>query len=284
LAALLTGGAVALPLLAKIDFKKKTPELDEIFCRTGLKYTNEDDRSKYAAKLTQAGIDKPSEWFLGLRLTLVAAFIIVCLPLVILGLDLFWMILFVPLVYIVPGIWLNSAVNKRKNEIRLSLDNFTILLSVALSAGSTDIVALREAAEGTTGPLKREINRALIENDTGKNLNDALYDMAERCDVEELWAIVRVIVQARRHGSPLAEEMRKHSQSIRKHKAVRSDGAGKQVIGKITVPGYVDSDVYNCSFGLPCCRCFAAGTISEGGETLERYYQPYERRKGPGHG
>jgi ABC-type proline/glycine betaine transport system permease subunit len=80
LAALLTGGAVALPLLAKIDFKKKTPELDEIFCRTGLKYTNEDDRSKYAAKLTQAGIDKPSEWFLGLRLTLVAAFIIVCLP------------------------------------------------------------------------------------------------------------------------------------------------------------------------------------------------------------
>ena len=64
MAALLTGGAVALPLLAKIDFKKKTPELDEIFCRTGLKYTNEDDRSKYAAKLTQAGIDKPSEWFL----------------------------------------------------------------------------------------------------------------------------------------------------------------------------------------------------------------------------
>lgn len=202
-------------MLAKIDFKKRSPELNEIFCRTGLKYSSEEDRSKYAAKLAQAGMDKPSEWFLGLRLALVAAFVILCLPLVILGLDLFWVVLFVPLVYIVPGIWLNSAVNKRKNEIRLSLDNFTILLSVALSAGSTDIVALREAAEGTTGPLKREINRALIENDTGKNLNDALYDMAERCDVEELWAIVRVIVQARRHGSPLAEEMRKHSQSIR---------------------------------------------------------------------
>jgi Flp pilus assembly protein TadB len=92
LAALLTGGAVALTQLAKIDFKKKTSELDEIFCRTGLKYTNEDDRSKYAAKLTQAGIDKPSEWFLGLRLTLVAAFIIMCLPLIILGLDLFWVV------------------------------------------------------------------------------------------------------------------------------------------------------------------------------------------------
>jgi len=215
LAALLTGGAVALPLLAKIDFKKKTSELDEIFCRTGLKYTNEDDRSKYAAKLTQAGIDKPSEWFLGLRLTLVAAFMIMCLPLIILGLDLFWVVLFAPLVYVLPGIWLNSAINKRKNEIRLSLDSFTILLSVALSAGSSDIVALREAAEGIAGPLKQEVNRALIEHDTGKNLNDALYDMAERCDVEELWAIVRVIVQSRRHGSPLAEEMRKHSQSIR---------------------------------------------------------------------
>ena len=38
--------------------------------------------------------------------------------------------------------------------------------------------------------------------------------MAERCDVEELWAIVRVIVQPDGTGH-LAEEMRKHSQSIR---------------------------------------------------------------------
>jgi len=214
LAALLTGGAVALPLLAKIDFKK-SPELNEVFCRTGLKYSSEEDRSKYAIKLTQAGVNRPSEWFLGLRLALVAVFLILCLPLVILGVDLFWVVLFVPLVYIVPGIWLNSAVKKRKNEIRLSLDNFTILFSVALTAGSNDIAALREAAEGTTGPLKQEINRALIENDTGKNLNDVLYDMAERCDVDELWAIVRVIVQSRRHGSPLANEMRTHSQAIR---------------------------------------------------------------------
>lgn len=214
LAALLTGGAVALPLLSKVDFQKRG-DLNEVFCRTGLRYASEDDRSKYAARLTQAGVDKPSEWFLGLRLAVVAAFLIVCLPLVILGIDLFWVVLFAPLVYIVPGIWLNGAVRKRKNEIRLSLDSFTILLSVALTAGSSDIAALREAAEGTTGPLKQEINRALIENDTGKNLNDALYDMAERCDVDELWAIVRVIVQARRHGSPLAREMRTHSQAIR---------------------------------------------------------------------
>jgi tight adherence protein C len=214
LAALLTGGAVALPLLAKIDFKGKRPAFNEMFCRTGLKFS-EEDRSKYATKLTQAGVNKPSEWFLGLRLSLVAAFLILCLPLVILGLDLFWVVLFVPLVYIAPGIWLSSAIKKRKNEIRLALDSFTILFSVALTAGSSDIVALREAAEGTTGPLKQEIKRALIENDTGKNLNDALYDMAERCDVDELWAIVRVIVQARRHGSPLAKEMRTHSQSIR---------------------------------------------------------------------
>ncbi len=212
---MLAGGAVALPLLAKIDFKEKGPELHEMFCRTGLKHTCEEDRSKYAAKLAQAGTNKPSEWFLGLRLVLVAAFIILCLPLVIMGLDLFWVVLFVPLAYVAPGIWLNSTVKKRKNEIRLSLDNFTILFAVALTAGQNEIVALREAAEGTTGPLKQEVKRALVENDTGKNLNDALYDMAERCDVDELWAIVRVIVQARRHGSPLAREMRVHSQAIR---------------------------------------------------------------------
>ncbi len=100
-------------------------------------------------------------------------------------------------------------------EIRASFDNFTILLSVALTAGSSDVNGLREAAEGIAAPLQKEIETALIENDTGKNLNDALYDMAERCDVDELWAIIRVVVQARRHGSPLAREMRTHSQSIR---------------------------------------------------------------------
>ncbi len=206
---------MALPLLAKkIDLKAKKPELSKMFCRTGLRYS-EEERTKYAAKLTQAGMDKPSEWFLGLRLSVVAAFIILCLPFVISGLDIFWVVLFTPLAYVVPGLWLNSALKKRKKQIRLSIDNFSILFSVALTAGSSDIVALREAAEGTAGPLKREVNRVLIESDTGKNLNDALYDMAERCDVDELWSIVRVIVQARRHGSPLAREMRTHSQAIR---------------------------------------------------------------------
>lgn len=194
--------------------KKKSPEFNEVFCRTGLR-CSEEDRSKYTAKLTQAGIDKPSEWFLGFRLVLVAAFLILCVPLIVLGLDLFWVVLLVPLAYIIPGIWLNSAIKKRKSEISSALDSFTILFSVALTAGSSDIAALKEAAEGITGPLQQEINRALIENDTGKNLNDALYDMAERCDVDELWAIVRVIVQSRRHGSPLADEMRIHSQVIR---------------------------------------------------------------------
>ena len=113
------------------------------------------------------------------------------------------------------GVMAEQCCKKEKNDIRSSLDNFTILFSVALTAGQSDITALREAAEGTAGPLKQEVKRALVENDTGKNLNDALYDMAERCDVDELWAIVRVIVQARRHGSPLAQEMRIHSQTIR---------------------------------------------------------------------
>lgn len=218
-AALLTGAAVALPSLARLIPSNKS-QAAEAFCRTGLRWSSEEERGKYARKLAQAGIDRKPEWFTGMRLTLLGLFLILCVPMMLLGMDIFWPVLLAPFLYIAPDLWLNGRISRRKSEIRLALADYTLFLSTALSAGSDIRLALREAASAVGGPLKEETERALLESDVtdirkAKSFGEALSEMADRCDVDELRALTRVLVQANRYGTPLAEAMRAHSEQMR---------------------------------------------------------------------
>lgn len=217
--ALLVGAAVALPPLARL-IPSNRAQASEVFCRTGLRWSSEEERSKYARKLAQAGIDRKPEWFTGMRLSLLGVFLIACVPMLLLGMNLFWMVLLAPFLYAAPDIWLNGKISKRKSEIRLALPDYTLFLSTALAAGTDIRLALREAAGAVGGPLKEETERALLDSDVSdikkaRTFGDALSDMAERCDVDELRALVRVLAQADRYGTPLATIMRDHSEQMR---------------------------------------------------------------------
>lgn len=234
LAALLTGSAVILPALAKVIPKDKD-QVADILCRTGLRYKN-DERSRVAVKLTQAGIDKKPEWFLGFRLSLMGAFLVMCLPFLFFGMDLFWVILLGPLLYFAPTYWLNMKIAKRKSEIRLSLADFVLYLSTALSAGSDIRLGLREAANSVGGALKKETERTLMECSTAKSFNSAITDMAERCDVDELRTLARVLVQANRYGTPMAEAMRNHSEQMRTVRRFEVMEAANKLSVKMVIP------------------------------------------------
>ncbi len=234
-AALLAGGAVLLPSLGKVVPANKA-RVSEVFCRTGLRFSSAEERDRLAKKLAQAGIKEKPEWFLGLRLSLVGGFLVLFIPMLLVGTDLFWLVLFAPLLYLVPGIWLNGRISKRKSEIRLALADFTLFLSTALSAGSDIRLALWEAAEGAGGALREEVERALLESSTGKRLADALDEMADRCDVDELRTLARVLNQALRYGSSLAEIMRAYSEQMRTVRRFEIMEAANKLSVKLVLP------------------------------------------------
>ena len=146
-----------------------------------------------------------------MRLALTGGTALLTLPLVLKGTDVFLAALLVPFAYWIPSAWLDARASTRKSKIRISLADFTIYLSTAVASGAPVTRALKEAADGTGGPLAEEVEKALKENASGRSITEALTDMAERCDVDELRSLVRTIVQSYRYGSPLAETMRQYS-------------------------------------------------------------------------
>lgn len=233
--ALLVGTAVVLPSLARLAPSNKT-QASEVFCRTGLRWSSEEERSKYARKLAQAGINKKPEWFTGMRLTLLGFFLIACVPMLLLGMDLFWPILLAPVLYVMPDLWLNGRISRRKSEIRLALADYVLFLSTALAAGSDIRVALREAANAVGGALKQETERVLLECSIARSFNDAVTDMAERCDVDELRALTKALVQANRYGTPLADAMRAHSEQMRTVRRFEVMEAANKLSVKLVFP------------------------------------------------
>lgn len=208
-AGLFTMLALLLPALAKIKITRK--QADEFFTRTGRRWSSEDTRNILALKLAQAGLEVSSDWFVGVRLALAGGTALLLLPLVLRGTDVFLVALIVPLMYWIPSAWLNTRASARKLQIRTSLADFTIYLSTALAAGAPITLALKEAADGTGGPLAEEVEKALKENASGRSITEALSAISERCDVDELRSLTRTIIQSYRYGSPLAEAMRSYS-------------------------------------------------------------------------
>lgn len=235
LASVLAGLAVATPSL-KALLPADAARAREVLCRTGARWTSEEERAALARRLAEAGVEMDPAAFAGLRFALAAGAALALLPFLFLGMDFFWLASLAPLAYFAPNLWLNEKASDRRSAVRLSLADFSVLFSTALSAGADAVTALREAARGVGGPLAQEVERALGEHAVGRDLADALREMAERCNVDELRALVRVISQSHRYGSPLAAAVREHAAQMRMVRRYEVMEAAGKLSVKITVP------------------------------------------------
>jgi tight adherence protein C len=214
--AAMVGVAIALPAV-----QKKAPKIDreEVLCRTGLRVLSEEEKSLTALKLTRAGINKPPEYFHGLKVILAGGYLI--------GLSVFSLLLSLPIaliflllpgaiiMWLYPGMKINSKIASRQAEIRKRLDDFATYLSTALTSVPDVLTALQEAGNATGGVYKDEIERVLKENASGKNLPDALFDWASRMDVNEINTLVSTLNQIYIQGAPASEKMKEYASQVR---------------------------------------------------------------------
>lgn len=236
LASVCLAGAIATPAIARtIDIDREKAR--EILCRTGVKLVPEGERTVLGRKLVEAGVySVNADWFAGLRLALAGGFALACLPLLFFGLDLFWVILLSPLLYAIPGFWLNSRISRRKSRIRFQLADFSVLFSTALAAGADILLALEETAKSIGGPLAEEVNRTLKECRTNKSITEALTEMADRCNVNELRDLVQAVMHSYRYGTPLADSMRNFAERMRSVRRYEAMEAASKLSVMLVVP------------------------------------------------
>ena len=232
-AALLVSIAVMAPSIYRAIPKSKK-EAEDVINRLGVQ-VKQDTLSKTAHKLKLAGSTQTPEEFHGTKLGLDGLGLLSTLIWAILGL---WYLgpLLAGALYFYPDLRLNRQINERRTAIRKDMSTFLMFFSCALAAGADQRKALKESAIRLGGPIKEEIETVLLEVSAGKPISEAMFDMAERTDLDEMRAIAKTISQSMRYGSSLAEDMKEQAAQMRTARRYDSMEAANKLTVKLIFP------------------------------------------------
>lgn len=197
--------------------------------------------SRQRAWLMQAGFRESSHLtiYLGLRVAIALAFVV---GLLVTGLGFRSPVLFIALPlfgYMAPQFILKRMIKARQHRIRLSLPDALDLAIICIEAG----LGLDQAMNRVANDLKHvhpalsdELSLVGLEMRAGKARADALRNLALRTGVDDVQALVAVLIQTDRFGTSVAQALRVHSDSLRVERRQRAEEqAAKTTIKMVPV-------------------------------------------------
>lgn len=128
--------------------------------------------------------------------------------------------------YMLPEMWLTFKIRARQNRLRLSLPDGLDLLVICVEVGlGIDQALLRVANElRIVHPeLSEELQLVNLEMRVGKSRTEALRELARRTGLEDIKALVAMLVQTERFGTSIAQSLRIHSEDLRTKRRQRAE-------------------------------------------------------------
>ena len=141
--------------------------------------------------------------------------------------------------YLLPEFWLTSRVRRRQHSIRLSMPDALDLLVVCVEAGlALDQALLRVSQELRIAhpQLSEELDLVSAEMRVGKTRIDALRELADRTGVDDVKALVAMLVQTDRFGTSIARSLRVHSDDLRTKRRQRAEERAAKTTVKMVPP------------------------------------------------
>ncbi len=130
--------------------------------------------------------------------------------------------------YYLPVLWLRSKTSSRQRDVTRSLPDALDLLTICVEAGLGFDGAMARVAEKWDNELTREFTRVLQEVQLGKLRREALRNMADRIDVQEVSTFVAAIVQAEELGVSIAKVLRIQAEEMRRRRRQRAEELARQ--------------------------------------------------------
>jgi tight adherence protein C len=138
--------------------------------------------------------------------------------------------------YHVPNLVLANAVQRRQASIRQALPDSIDLLTICVEAGLGFDAALAQVSKNTSGPLAEELYRTLQEVQLGRSRNEAMRNLAARCDLQELSTFVLAMVQADVFGVSVAKVLRIQAAEMRVKRRQLAEERAMKVPIKVLFP------------------------------------------------
>lgn len=139
----------------------------------------------------------------------------------------------------IPDLWLKKAIARRQEKIQFGLPDAMDLAVIAVEAGlGLDQALMRVGEEISTAhpELTDELRLRNLEVNMGRSRADALRNLAERTGVEDLKALVAILIQTDRFGTSVGQALRTFSDSLRTKRRQRAEEAAAKLAIKMVIP------------------------------------------------
>jgi tight adherence protein C len=138
--------------------------------------------------------------------------------------------------YRLPYGYVQGKAKARTHEILKALPFTLDLLSISVEAGMALDGAMAIVQEKSKGPMADELGLTLREIRLGKGRNEALVDMAERVNLDELKAFITAVTYIARLGGSLVDVIRIQANAMRIKRRQRAEEKAMKTPVKIMIP------------------------------------------------
>jgi len=138
--------------------------------------------------------------------------------------------------YVFPVLWLRMMVQSRQNKIRRTLPDALDMLSVCADAGLGFDQALQRVSEHWTTAIALELGRVVAEMEMGVARRDALRNMADRLDINELSSFVSIIIQSEQLGMSISDTLHAQAEQMRVERRFRAQEIARTLPIKMLIP------------------------------------------------
>jgi tight adherence protein C len=195
---------------------------------------------KLVRRLMLAGYRNPAhaDIFLGARLALPALLGLVVALFIGTNSILFFLIA-VGVGFFIPDFWLNRAINKRREKIRMSLPDGLDFLSICLEAGlglDQSIVRLSQELHISHPALSEELLQVNFEQRAGVARIAAWKSFSDRVDLESVRSFVAMLIQTDRFGTPISKSLGTFSDALRTQRRQKAEELAAKTTVKLVFP------------------------------------------------
>jgi len=141
--------------------------------------------------------------------------------------------------YVGPSFALDKIRARRQRTIRLSLPDALDLMIVCLEAGVSMGAAIARVAREfshTSPPLCNELRLITAEMQAGKSGADSLRAFSDRVGIEEVSALVAMLIQAERFGTSVADSLRIHTSGMRTDRLQKAEERAQKAAVRLLFP------------------------------------------------
>jgi tight adherence protein C len=138
--------------------------------------------------------------------------------------------------FFLPHLMLSSRITNRQREIRKAMPDALDLLTICVEAGLGFDAAMSKVSEKWDNQLSLAFSRAIREIQLGKTRRDALKDMADRLDINEMTSFVAAIIQSEQLGVSMAKILRIQSDQMRIKRRQRAEEEAHKAPVKMVMP------------------------------------------------